>query len=60
MHAWVLIFWVYGASPSFPPAVQTQEYTTRKECVDTARALRSEFGERMGFVCTERGAAKKK
>lgn len=60
MHAWVLIFWVYGTNLSFAPTVTTHEYNTRQECVDTARALRTEFGERMGFVCTEKGAKKKK
>jgi len=60
MHAWVLIFWVYGTTPSFPPSLQTHEFNTRQECVDTARALREEFKDRMGFVCSEKGAKKKK
>lgn len=51
MHAWIMFLWL-SANPT---AITTQEFNTRKECVDTALFLRKEFGKDLGFVCLEKG-----
>lgn len=49
MHAWIMFLWLTGGG------ITTQEFNTRKECVQSAIALRAQFGKSFGFICIEKG-----
>lgn len=55
---WILFVWIY-MSPGHPVSVTSQEFSSRKACVQTARSLEANLGQSMGFLCLEKGATKK-